>query len=232
MTRIKEKNRFNNIGDFDKAGYKSGLSLRRGWTSRSEIYRKISDELNINAETIITPRQIHSTEIRIIDDDYTNEEIIADGVISKRNGLCLTVSTADCIPIIFIDESSGYFGAVHVGWRGYTAGIIYELQKLINELNIDAGKIKVNIGPSIKVCCFEVGPEVAVLFNEEYILIRNNKFYVNLTSAVSDSLLKIEIDKSNLNESRDCTCCGSDKYYSFRKDGNSMIQMVSYIYKK
>lgn len=47
----------------------------------------------------------------------------ADGLITDEPGLCLTIFSADCIPVLLLDPVRRCAAAVHAGWRGTALGI-------------------------------------------------------------------------------------------------------------
>src|SRR5574344_864498 len=83
-------------------------------------------ELGIDDEHLIMPHQNHGIEIRQITPDFFKLpstircQILenVDGVITDMNGVCVGVSTADCIPILLFDKEHHACAAVHAGWRG------------------------------------------------------------------------------------------------------------------
>ena len=46
------------------------------------------------------------------------ENYEADAIVTGLKGLGVGVYTADCVPIILIDEERNIWGVVHAGWRG------------------------------------------------------------------------------------------------------------------
>src|ERR1700691_4706315 len=46
-----------------------------------------------------------------------------DALLENTPGAVVAVRTADCIPILLIDERNHAVAAVHAGWRGTAAGI-------------------------------------------------------------------------------------------------------------
>lgn len=48
----------------------------------------------------------------------------ADGFLTDRPGIPVSIVTADCLPILFAHRSGCYIGALHAGWRGLLDGII------------------------------------------------------------------------------------------------------------
>ncbi len=89
-------------------------------------------ELGIDDEHLIMPHQNHGIEIRQITPDFFKLpstircQILenVDGVITDMNGVCVGVSTADCIPMMLFDKEHHACAAVHAGWRGTVKRII------------------------------------------------------------------------------------------------------------
>ena len=88
-----------------------------------------------------------------------------DALITEQAGILLTVRVADCVPILMADRERRAVAAVHAGWRGALSRII---EKTAGEMCRTFGSRPENlmaaIGPSIRQCCYEVGPEVVDAF--------------------------------------------------------------------
>lgn len=216
---------------FGSLGYIAGIVEKSDWKEQDQIYDFIADRDNGRKRDIIIPKQTHSADIAVVDNNSISAGLSADGLLSESADICLTVRTADCIPLIIAD-SSGIFGIVHVGWRGFAAGILDELFIEVRKRGYDAENSSVHLGPSIGKCCFEVGDEVAALFDDDFIEERNSRFYVDLPGAAWNIISAYGVKETNVEISSDCTCCGGDRFYSYRRDGFAPIQMVSYIFKK
>ena len=215
---------------FKSLGLSAGITLRSDWGDQSGIYDFIAEFLPDHKNEIVAPRQTHSAQIAWLDKESNQSNIKADGTISESSGLCLTIRTADCMPLLFADKS-GLFGAVHVGWRGLVSGILDELFIKIRERGHLAENISVYLGPSIRNCCFEVGDDVAALFRDDFVINRDGRFYVDLPKAAGNIIAGYGVKDANVEISSECTCCGGERFYSYRRDGLAPLQMVSYIYK-
>jgi copper oxidase (laccase) domain-containing protein len=55
--------------------------------------------------------------------------------------------------------------------------------------------------------------------------------YVDLREAVGNKLFSLGVDEKNMGGIVECTSCGRDEYYSYRRDRESPVQMVTFIYK-
>lgn len=105
-------------------------------------------------------KQIHGdavVEALSADSDFT---LVADAQVSQVRGLGLCVSTADCIPLLFIDSNKKIIGAAHAGWRGVANGIARKTLREMIRLGSEAEEIEVLIGPHIQKPSFEVGNDV------------------------------------------------------------------------
>ena len=216
---------------FEKFGFKAGITLKGNWENEDAVYKYISDELIPARMQMIVPTQVHGADILVIESEKSYSSPIVDGTISKRNDICLTVTTADCVPLIFADPVSGIFGAVHVGWRSYIAGILDYLFQTIDKSHINIDDMHVHIGPSIGPCCFEVGGEVAVLFDEDVVIQKDGKCFVDLNRAIRNKLSSLGIEDTHISGLFECTSCFTDRYYSYRRDKESPIQLVSFVFK-
>src|SRR3984885_8764399 len=77
-----------------------------------------------------------------------------DALLEDAAGAVVAVRTADCIPILLIDERRRAVAAVHAGWRGTAAGIAQRaLEAMRERFGTDAGDVHAAIGPGIGACC-------------------------------------------------------------------------------
>src|SRR5262249_36123163 len=67
--------------------------------------------------TLVTAKQIHSADVRFVCDaeDARTEPRAGDALTANTPRILLAVQTADCLPILIADESSGAFSATHAG---------------------------------------------------------------------------------------------------------------------
>jgi polyphenol oxidase len=113
-------------------------------------------------------RQIHSDLIHLT----SNEELdpfVGDGLVTQTPGILLAVLTADCLPIILVDAKRRAVGVFHAGWRGTLKRIV---EKGVGEMRRHFGSrprdLQSAIGPGIRGCCYEIGPEVRSQFESQF----------------------------------------------------------------
>ena len=119
---------------------------------------------------LITLRQIHSDLIhRITETPEGNAPLAGDGMVTDVPGIMLGILTADCLPVILVDPKHRAVGVFHAGWRGTAKRIV---EKGVGEMHrwfgSQARDLKAAIGPGIRGCCYEVGPEVRSTFEAQF----------------------------------------------------------------
>ena len=117
---------------------------------------------------LVTVRQIHSDVVHCIS-AFPKHPLAGDGLITRTPGILLSVLAADCLPIVVVDTRLRTVGVFHAGWRGTLKRIV---EKGVGELRKHFGSrpadLKAAIGPGIRVCCYQVGPEVKGKFEGQF----------------------------------------------------------------
>jgi YfiH family protein len=192
----------------------------------------ISQIALIDKKKIYMPIQKHTDNVLCIDSKTSPK--IADAVITNRKGILIGVRTADCVPILLYDKKNKVCGAVHAGWRGTAAAI---LKKTINTMrssfNSSSQNILLAVGPSIKMCCYNVGHDVLEsIINAtgeyEYFMKQGEKCFLDLALANKHQAIASGIREENIWLSDECTCCLYDKFYSYRYESkNTDSELIS-----
>lgn len=104
--------------------------------------------------------QVHGNEVVLLE-DLPASPPRADAAITRRPGVPLAILTADCLPVLFCDESGREIAAAHAGWRGLAAGV---LQNTVAMFDAPADEIHAWLGPAIGPGDFEVGEDVLQAF--------------------------------------------------------------------
>lgn len=177
------------FGGVSRGIYSSmNLSFTRGDEEScvKENYRRISDAMGFDMNSIVTSDQTHTNNVRkvtekdrgkgiVIPRDYTD----TDGMITNVPGLVLATFYADCVPLYFADPANHAIGLSHSGWRGTVQKIgAVTIEKMSEEYGSNPKDLKVAIGPSICQECYEVSEDVIEefekVFDKKY---RNKLFY-------------------------------------------------------
>ena len=122
---------------------------------------------------VFMPHQVHGTEILQVKqaepwkgmaDDLEG----VDALITNVTGVCIGVSTADCIPVLLYDEAHHAAAAIHAGWRGTVKRIAAKaVESMRDSFGTHPEELKAVIGPGISLDAFEVGDEVYDQFQAE-----------------------------------------------------------------
>lgn len=108
----------------------------------------------------------------------------------------------------------------------------------MQELGATPKNIQAAIGPCIKECCFEVGPEVACALDKLLGMDASktyatsptkNKNMANLQIAAKIRLTQLGLANENIFAVNECTNCNHDKYFSYRHDEGKTGRMASII---
>ena len=179
----------------------------------AEKRSSISDELGIPTEWAFV-RQVHGGLVVTVEEAGSAGP--ADGLITERAGLPLTIATADCMPIIVEGDRS--VAILHAGWRGLAAGIVAEGVEAMRRLG-DTPR-RAAIGPSIGPCCYEVGDEVRDAIGDHSSRTTFGTPSVDLWSAAAGQLSGIDVWRSDL-----CTYTESS-LRSYRRDATTERQVA------
>ena len=202
-----------------------------------ENYKILCEKVDINYENILRPMQTHTDIVECITKKQTGIFISnlnnVDGLITKIPNIALSLTYADCIPIIFFDKEKNIIANIHSGWKG-TYNLICKnaITKMLEEYNSRPEDILCFIGPSICKNCFEVENDVYDKFwskfknykkaNEIFsigeIKDGKQKYHIDTVLINRETLENLGLLKENIIESNICTCCMHEKMYSYRAE--------------
>jgi YfiH family protein len=202
----------------------------------------LCEKLGIELDKLIIPYQTHETEVKEIDEAFfqlpTDEKANylngVDAIFTQLPQVCIGITTADCVPLLFFDPKKRVIAAAHAGWRG-TCGRIAEktIQSLIERFGCNPADILVAIGPSISPKVYEIGSEVVDAFESggfdttEIVEIRNNAIFLDLWQANQQVLEKAGILPQNIEISGICTYTEHDRFFSARRLGIKSGRILS-----
>ncbi len=175
------------------------------------------EKLKLIPQNAAYQKQIHGDEVSYIKKVEAPKE--SDAMFTDKPGIALAVSIADCVPILLYDPVKKVIAGVHSGWRGTQKKILAKTLKDLKEFGCSLENLAAYIGPSISKNIYEVGKEVAGLFDDKYLSKRESKFYLDVAGVNLDILLSSGINKNNIQVSQLCTFAMKDVLYSYRRGG-------------
>lgn len=207
-------------------GLYRGLNTGIGSSDKRELVeenrRRVASALGAVPAVVINPWQVHSPDVVTIDRLFEGERPKADGIVTKTPGLAIGVVTADCGPILFLDEVAGVIGAAHAGWKGALGGVLENTVGAMEALGAHRANIKAVLGPSISQPNYEVGPEFVDTFANADA--ENTKWFLpsktpgrsmfDLWGYTLDQLKRAGVEASCINL---CTYADEALFYSYRR---------------
>ena len=202
-------------------------------TSVNENVDRLKNHLSIQSPFIFL-NQIHGDKILAIEDLNNNGgPYDFDAVITSKKNIPLIILTADCLPLLLYDPVKSVIAAIHAGWKGTSLQIVKKtVCKMKEEFKSNPAHIIAAMGPAIGPCCYEVDHPVIEAFEkiDDYtpdllasfispLKEKKDRWILNLARANRLQLLNVGLIKDNICEEQYCTCCKSDLFYSYRRDG-------------
>ena len=180
--------------------------------------------------------QVHSDIVHCLD-AAPDGRLEGDALITAASGLLLVIKTADCLPVLLVDEARRVVAAVHCGWRGTWRRI---LGKVVSELrdrfSSNPADLLAVLGPCIGAECYEVGDEVRERFlaaGHPASLFRPSwdaagKWFLDLRVSNSLELRQSGLGEGNILSVDACTRC-SPGLLSYRRDGRTDARMYAFV---
>lgn len=130
--------------------------------------KQLCEQLNIPVSHLIVPRQVHGVHVEEVTKRNLEEAFKGtDALITQLSNVCIGVSTADCVPLLFHDRRTDTIAVAHAGWRGTVGYIgVLTLRAMCDAYGTQPADVQCAIGPSIGPGAFEVGQEVYDAFND------------------------------------------------------------------
>ncbi len=186
-----------------------------------------AEALGVAAEHLCFADQVHGCDVAIIgpeDDASSLRAQAADAVMSREPDRACAVRTADCLPLLVADETTGAVMAIHAGWRGVEANIVGKALRRLREFIGGDGRLVAAIGPHISGDAFEVSEDVAARLERispvpGVVDKSRARPHVDLERIVRGQLVEAAVDRSRIERVGGCTASDSSSYFSYRRDG-------------
>ncbi len=155
-----------------------------------------------------------------------------DALISDQPNILLSVTIADCVPILIYDPVNNAIAAVHSGWKGTAHKITTAtIKTMAEEFGTKAKDCLAYIGTSICEKTFEVDQDVAQYFEADYKYWDKDrkKYLIDLKSHNRAQLLSLGVPPKNIETSPMSTVLHNDRYFSYRKEKGKTGRMLAVI---
>lgn len=209
-------------------------------------YKIICSANNMDYTSTVWTKQVHTDNILTVTEKdrgrgliFKGDEQGCDGLITNCENVVLTGFSADCVLIFLYATDVRAVGIIHSGWRGTVKEIARKgVEKICSEFGADSKNIIAGISPAIGKCCFQVDMPVVEEFlrelpwSKEFILPDKEnlqKRYIDLHGINERILLNAGVRAENIENSRICTRCNSDVFFSHRAMGSERGSLAGLI---
>jgi copper oxidase (laccase) domain-containing protein len=173
-------------------------------------HREIRNALGIGDWPLFTIQQIHGNKIAVINNcsrGPVGREIPGcDGLITNQRGIALGVYVADCCAVYIVDPKTPAIGLVHSGRKGTELGVVTNaIEQMIDRFESDPANMMVQLSPCIRPPHYEVD------FAAE--IVRQCR----------------ALGVKEIHDSKICTACDLDRYYSYRAEKGKTGRMLALI---
>jgi YfiH family protein len=204
----------------------------------------------VAASRVVQVTQVHGRAhivVRNGDAPFSGARPEADAIVSSATDTAVAVRAADCVPILLADCATGVVAAVHAGWRGTCArAAMAAVDALCAEFGVRPDDLVAAIGPSIGVCCYEVGTQLvddfAAAGHERHLIQRwfvstppprgsrtQNPLRLDLPGANRDQLVLAGVPEDQIHLSGLCTAMHLDVLTSYRAEKEHAGRLVAAI---
>ena len=190
-----------------------------------ENRRRLAESLKLGSARIGWLNQVHGTAVVELTPNNVGQSAEADASYTRHPGIACAILTADCLPVILADREGTVVGAAHCGWRSLCGGVI---ENLVSEMAVAPETLQAWLGPAIGPDSFEVGPEVREAFLEHDPKAaqsfkaegaRPGHFMADIYALATLRLNHLGV--SSVTGGGLCTVQDSDRFFSYRRDGQT-----------
>jgi hypothetical protein len=216
-----------------KFGFSTKIGLSRKPPYNFNLSHSVGDEtivvnenreaffeaVGLNNSKLVLQKQTHSDNVTKVENttETVNE---SDALITNHSHTGLIISSADCNAIFIYDPKEKAIGAVHSGWRGTEKNILEKtLRKMKGEYGSKSENLFLYFSPSISQKNYEVGIEVAELFDDKYSIPNNDKYLLDLQLANYDIAVNYGIPHQQIQVSNLCSYDAAQLLHSYRREG-------------
>ena len=196
---------------------------RSGNAREPESLQRFLDKSAIAYKSIVQPRQSHETGIAVVESERDQEPANTDGLITARYGIVLSIKTADCVPVIYIDSSTHLIGISHQGWKGTLHNMASCMIARMKELGANVECMQCYIGPSIAAESYMIQKDRAELFLNRYpraAVIKKSQggYLLDLSALNRYQLEQAGVPGTSINLHAQDTYSDSNLFYSYRRE--------------
>jgi YfiH family protein len=209
----------------------------RGETADND-WASLERAMGVAPRRLFAPRQVHGADVLIVGArDHAPRSLndparpLADIVMTDDEESGVAVQVADCVPLLIADPRTGAVAAAHAGWRGTAQHVAARaVQAMASRYASSPSDLVVAIGPSIRPCCYQVGPDVRAAFEAAgwgsdaigrwfAAEPESDRFRLDVARANREQVVACGVPVDSVADCGLCTACHPDVFFSYRRDG-------------
>ncbi|MFA7209327.1 MAG: peptidoglycan editing factor PgeF [Parcubacteria group bacterium] len=182
-------------------------------------------KIGIGENQVFSADLTHSSNVRKVSTDSPLIFSDTDALVAIGKNRFLSVTVADCLPILFYENKRGIVGIAHAGWRGLLAGVVENTIAEISALGGSPENLHVAIGPAIEKCHFEIKEDVLGNFKDyaDHIEKKDGKYFVDLKGIAKGKISSQGVPTGNIEDTGHCTYSDPD-LFSYRRDKPETVE--------
>ncbi len=214
---------FNSIGGVSKGNYKS-LNCGPGSNDNKNYIRSnlkiVCQKVGCSYKNLILLNQVHGNKFYYIN-KIPKRKKTGDGLITNKNKIALGILTADCAPVIILDNSKKIIAVAHAGWKGAYKNIVLKIVKYLVKTGSRKNNLITIIGPAISKNNYEVKNDFKRRFvnqnkkNKKFFNLKMGKIYFSLPEYIKNQLKCFGIH--NIETIKKDTFDKKNKFFSARR---------------
>ncbi|GAB3256603.1 peptidoglycan editing factor PgeF [Larkinella harenae] len=192
--------------------------------------QRFFSSLGIHPDEVTSAYQVHGDRILAVTQPGHFEGY--DALMTNQPNQFLTVTVADCTPILIYDAHQKAVAAIHAGWRGTVARIVEKtVQAMREQFGSQPSACFAYVGTCIDQCSFEVGTEVAEQFDVPFKQWNadSKKYCIDLKAANMAQLETAGIPANQTEMSPYSTVLHNRDYFSYRAEHGNTGRMLALI---
>ena len=199
------------------------LGVRDGLEADLDLLERVA-----GAQAVHALRQVHGNDVQVLGSVARPDALaVGDALVTRIPRTAVAIKAADCVPVLLADPVSGAVAGAHAGWRGTLVRVVEAAARaLAAEAGAPPSRLNAVIGPAIRACCFEVGPEVVSAFRDkghdvDRFALRpraTGRPHLDLVLANRLQLLAEGLREDSIEDTALCTRC-QPVFHSYRREG-------------
>lgn len=197
-----------------------------------EPFKSVAQKIGVSRLSALN--QIHGTQGSVITNGDISFSIDGDYLITNQPQVGLGVLTADCVPLVLYDEKNHAVGMAHAGWRGAVGAIVPKAFEQMRSLwKSDARHMQLFIGPSAKVCCYQVQEDFALhipsAYLEKVMIQKGGHWYFDVVQLIQLQMKELGIRSAQIHAKFNfCTIC-DHHFFSHRRQHAHAGRQISIV---